>query len=67
MIRKARSGSLYAFPMKEFRMICTSVREEIFEYYNDGTASFVINEDGYLIWFDDVEDYGNGMEFEKIG
>jgi len=41
--------------------------EEIFEYYNDGTASFVINEDGYLIWFDDVEDYGNGMEFEKIG
>ena len=41
--------------------------EEVIEYYSDGSASFVINEDGYLIWFDDVEGYGDGMEFEKIG
>ena len=36
-------------------------------YYEDGDASFTINEDGKLVWKDLKEDAGKGLEFLKIG
>ena len=36
-------------------------------YYEDGNATFVLNENGKLIWNDLKEDAGKGLEFEKIG
>lgn len=36
-------------------------------YYEDGEATFTINENGRLIWNDLKEDAGKGLEFEKIG
>ena len=36
-------------------------------YYEDGNATFVINENGKLVWNDLKEDAGKGLEFEKIG
>ena len=36
-------------------------------YYEDGNATFVLNENGKLIWNDLKEDAGKGFEFEKIG
>ena len=36
-------------------------------YYEDGNATFVLNENGRLIWNDLKEDAGKGLEFEKIG
>ena len=37
------------------------------EVYNDGRASFFLNEEGKLIWDDEKEDAGAGFAFEKIG
>ena len=37
------------------------------ELYNDGSASFFLNEEGKLIWDDEKEDAGAGFFFEKIG
>ncbi len=36
------------------------------EAYNDGTATFLLDEDGYLIWLDEKENAGEGMRFEKM-
>ena len=36
------------------------------EVYNDGEATFRLNEDGRLIWDDAKEDAGHGMLFEEI-
>ncbi len=36
-------------------------------YYEDGDATFTINENGRLIWTDLKEDAGKGLEFEAIG
>ena len=37
------------------------------EIYNDGKAVFSLNEDGKLIWKDEIKDEGAGLAFEKIG
>ena len=37
------------------------------DVYNDGKASFFLNEEGKLIWDDEKEDAGAGFAFEKIG
>ncbi|MBR2661720.1 MAG: hypothetical protein IKE15_10035 [Clostridia bacterium] len=34
--------------------------------YSDGTASFLLNRDGYLIWQDNKEYAGKGMRFERL-
>ena len=36
-------------------------------YYEDGDATFILNEDGKLIWNDLKEDAGRGLEFDRIG
>ena len=36
------------------------------EAYNDGTATFFLDEEGYLIWQDEKENAGEGMRFEKL-
>ena len=36
-------------------------------YYEDGDATFTINEDGKLLWSDAKEDAGKDLEFLKIG
>ncbi|MBR3100046.1 MAG: hypothetical protein IKH18_10860 [Clostridia bacterium] len=36
-------------------------------YYEDGTATFTIREDGRLIWKDAKEDAGNGIVFRSLG
>ena len=36
-------------------------------YYEDGDATFTLNEEGKLLWNDLKEDAGKGLEFEKIG
>ena len=36
-------------------------------YYEDGDATFTINEDGQLLWNDLKEDAGKGLAFDKIG
>ena len=36
-------------------------------YYEDGDATFTLNENGMLLWNDLKEDAGKGLEFEKIG
>ena len=36
-------------------------------YYEDGEATFTVNENGMLVWNDLKEDAGKGLEFEKIG
>ena len=36
-------------------------------YYEDGDATFTINEAGKLLWSDAKEDAGKGLEFLKIG
>ena len=34
--------------------------------YDDGMATFSIDEDGHLIWIDEKENAGDGMHFEKL-
>ena len=34
--------------------------------YDDGLATFSIDEDGHLIWIDEKENAGDGMHFEKL-
>lgn len=34
--------------------------------YNDGTAAFLLDRDGYLIWQDHKEYAGKGMRFERL-
>lgn len=36
-------------------------------YYEDGEARFSINEAGKLVWADQKEDAGKGLEFDRIG
>lgn len=36
------------------------------EAYNDGAATFLLDEEGYLIWQDEKENAGEGMRFEKL-
>ena len=36
------------------------------EAYNDGAATFLLDEEGYLIWRDEKENAGEGMRFEKL-
>ncbi len=36
-------------------------------YYEDGEASFTLDENGHLLWADLKEDAGKGLVFEKIG
>ena len=36
-------------------------------YYEDGDATFTINENGQLLWNDLKEDAGKGLAFDKIG
>lgn len=36
-------------------------------YYEDGDATFILNENGKLVWNDLKEDTGKGLEFDKIG
>ena len=37
------------------------------EIYNNGKAVFSLNEEGKLIWKDEIKDEGAGFAFEKIG
>lgn len=34
--------------------------------YNDGEATFLLDDEGYLIWQDEKENAGEGMRFEKL-
>lgn len=34
--------------------------------YNDGTAAFLLDRDGYLIWQDNKEYAGKGLRFERL-
>ena len=36
------------------------------EAYDDGAATFLLDEEGYLIWRDEKENAGEGMRFERI-
>ncbi len=36
------------------------------EAYNDGAATFLLDEEGYLIWWDEKENAGEGMRFDQI-
>ena len=36
------------------------------EAYNDGAATFLLDEEGHLIWRDEKENAGEGMRFERI-
>ena len=36
------------------------------EAYNDGTATFLLDDEGCLIWQDEKENAGEGMRFEKL-
>ena len=36
------------------------------EAYNDGAATFLLDEEGCLIWQDEKENAGDGMRFEKL-
>lgn len=40
--------------------------ESFNEAYNDGEATFALDEEGYLIWHDEKEDAGKDMRFEKV-
>ena len=37
------------------------------QVYDDGTATFSIDEEGHLIWLDEKENAGEGMLFDRIG
>ena len=37
------------------------------DIYDDGQATFFLDEDGHLIWQDEKEDAGKDMHFERIG
>ena len=36
------------------------------QVYDDGTATFSIDEEGHLIWLDEKENAGEGMLFDRI-
>ena len=40
--------------------------ESFHDVYNDGSAIFALDEEGYLIWRDEKEDAGKDMRFEKV-
>jgi hypothetical protein len=62
-----KNGELAAVPFGlHYRQDTVSGNWDI-TYYEDGDATFTVNENGKLIWNDLKEDAGKGLEFEKIG
>ena len=62
-----KAGQLTAAPWGLHYKQDTGTGEWDVTYYEDGDATFTLNENGNLVWTDLKEDAGKGLEFAKIG